>query len=154
MQISRVQLRAMVVLGFVVSALAQLISYFFNISTGGYQFSSFRVVIDPMLAPLTTIAAVVAWWWLTKLEARDDAQRTILGRAYLFFAIQYVITAATFNFIFTPIHNFGSYWVTSALWFGLVGALVSSLGLFLMSRSLAAHSEGDATSSDLDHVIR
>ena len=140
----------MIILGFVLSALAEVISYVFNVTAGGYQFDSFQVVVDPLLGPLTAIVAVVAWGLLTQFEARDEAQLTILRRAYLFFAIQYVLFAASFNFIFTPIHNFGSYWVTTALWFDLLGAFVTALGLFLMSRSLVALVEVERPTSDVN----
>ncbi len=154
MPMSRVQIRTMIIFGFVLSAVAEVISYVFNVTTGGYQFDSFRVVVDPLFGPLTTITAVVAWWWLTQLEARDDAQLTILRRAYLFFALQYVLFAATFNFIFTPIHNFGSYWVTTSLWFDLLGALTTALGLFLMSRSLVTLMDVERPTSDVREAIR
>jgi len=143
----------MVILGFVLSALAEVISYVFNVTAGGYQFDSFQVVLDPLLGPLTAFAAVAAWWLLTQFEARDDAQLTTLRRAYLFFAIQYVLVAAAYNFIFTPIHNFGSHWVTTALWFDLLGAFVTALGLFLMSRSLITLVETERPTSDVDGAI-
>jgi hypothetical protein len=86
---------------------------------------------------------VIAWYLLTQLEARDESGLKILRRAYLFFAIEYILFAASFNFIFTPIHYFGAFWVTAALWLDFIGALVAALGLFLTSRSLVASVDVD-----------
>jgi hypothetical protein len=65
-----------------------------------------------------------------------------------------VLFAATFNFIFTPIHNFGSYWVTTSLWFDLLGAWTTALGLFLMSRSLVTLMDVERPTSDVREAIR
>jgi hypothetical protein len=150
---SRVQIRALVVLGFSLSALAGVVNYVFSVSTGGYRFDSFQTVVDPLLLPLTSIAAIVAWYWLTQVEPRDPSQLRVLRRAYQFFAIEYVLIAASFNFIFTPIHNFGSYWITFALWMDLLGALTAALGLFLTSRSLAIYGEPEVAMVDVGGAV-
>jgi len=64
-----------------------------------------------------------------------------------------VLIAASFNFIFTPIHNFGSYWITFALWMDLLGALTAALGLFLTSRSLAVYGEPDEVMVDIEGAV-
>jgi len=63
MPMSRVQIRTMIIFGFVLSAVAEVISYVFNVTTGGYQFDSFRVVVDPLFGrsrPLPRGRVVVA----------------------------------------------------------------------------------------------
>jgi hypothetical protein len=142
----------MIILGFSLSALASVLSYLVNVTSGGYQFSSFQVVVDPLLSLLTTIAAVIAWYWLTQLDAHDDLGLKILRRAYLFFAIQYLLAAAGYNFIFTPLRAFGGFTITTALWLDFVGALVSALGLFLMSRSLVTLEERARPVSEMSDV--
>ena len=127
----------LVVLGFAIAAASEVISYFNNVTRRGYHFSGFRVIVIPMLNPSITIAALCAWWWLTHLEANDEVQRTNLRRAYFAFAAQYLLTAFLFLFIITPFRTFGGFWTWSVLWFDLVGALVSAIGLLLLSRTLA-----------------
>jgi hypothetical protein len=131
----------MVVLGFVLSATAGVISYLDNVTRRGYHFSGLRVIVIPALNPGITIAAVIAWWWLTRLVAHDEIQRTILRRAYLAFAVQYLLNAFLWLFIITPFPRFEGFWMTSVLWFDLVGAFVSGLGLFLYSRTLGRRSD-------------
>jgi hypothetical protein len=140
-----------VILGFVVSALATVISYVQTVTGQGYYFHSFREIVLPMLNPLTMIAAVFAWWWLTTVEANDEHQRTNLQRAYVAFAIQYGLTTALILSIITPFRSLGGYWLTSVFWLELVGAFISALGLFLLSRMLSVRgttvepvSDGDA----------
>jgi hypothetical protein len=96
-----------------------------------------------MLNPLTAIAALLAWWWLTKVNANDDYQRANLQRAYVAFALQYVFTTALILFLITPFRTFGGFWLTSVLWLQLVGAFISALGLFLLSRTLRARITAD-----------
>ena len=139
--------QVMVVLGFVVSATSGVISYVNDVTQRGYYFSGLRVVVIPVLNPLITIAAVFAWWWLTRLEANDELQRTILRRAYLAFAVQYLLTSILYLFVITPFRTFGGFWMTSVLWFALVGALLSALGLFLYSRTLAPRRDNDELSA-------
>ncbi len=138
-----------VVLGFAVSAASGVISYLTTVTQRGYNFSGLRIVVIPLLNPLTMIAALFAWWWLTKLEATDEIQRTILRRAYLVFAVQYLLTSVLILFIITPFRSFGGFWMTSEFWFELIGACFSALGLFLLSRTLGARREADDLVADV-----
>jgi hypothetical protein len=134
----------MVVLGFALAAAAGVISYLENVTRRGYYFSGFRPIVIPLLNPLTMIAALVAWWWLTRLQAHDDAQRVNLRWVYLAFAVQYLLSAMLYLLIMTPFRTFGGFWMTSVLWFYMVGAFVAALGLFLywrMLRPRAFHDE-------------
>lgn len=137
-------------MGFFVSALSSVISYEQTVSGRGYDFTGFRQIVIPMLNPLTTIAAVFAWWWLTKVDANDEHQRTNLQRAYVAFAVQYVLTTALILFLITPFRTFGDFWLTSVLWLQLVGAFISAVGLFLLSRTLRARITADEAVSDVD----
>jgi hypothetical protein len=130
-----------IVVGFALSALGSIVSYLNDITSIGGGFGSGRLVLDELLAILAPIAAAVAWWILSQLEARDSVGLKLLRRAYSFFAVQYLLIAAGYNFVFTPIRYFGGVWITTALWLEFFGPLVAALGLFLMSRSLVAHCE-------------
>jgi len=83
-----------------------------------------------------TIVALCAWWWLTRIEAGDERQRWNLRRAYLAFAAQYLLTATLFLLVIDPFHVLGSFWMTTTLWSDLVGAIVSALGLVVLSFTL------------------
>ena len=133
----KVRAQAIVILGFAVSAVSGVFSYFENVTSQGYTFASLRQVVLPMLNPLLLISAVFAWWWLVRVDPRDEGQRVNLHRAYVAFALQYVFTTGLVLLLVTPIRSLGNLWVTSALWLQLVGAAVSALGLFLVSRTLA-----------------
>jgi hypothetical protein len=135
---ARVQAQATVIMGFVVSALATVISYFQTFTGQGYTFGSFRQIVLPMLNPLATIVAVFAWFWLTMVVVDDGHQRTNLQRAYVAFAMQYALTSILIVFLITPFRSMGGFWLTSVIWLELIGALTSALGLFLLSRTLSA----------------
>jgi hypothetical protein len=133
---TRVPVQAVVILGFVISALAGVISYVDTVSQRGYHFSSLRVVMLPLFNPLIVILVVVAWWWLTRIEASDEAGRRILQRAFLAFAAQYLLTTIFWIFLITPFNAGDGFWYTTSMWFDLIGAGISSIGLFLLSRSV------------------
>ena len=141
MPLSRSHIRVVILAGFALSALGAIFTYVNDITSFGGGFGSGRVVVDELFAILAPTAAAVAWWFLTQLEARDSVGLKLLRRAYLFFAIQYLLIAAGYNFIFTPIRYFGGTWITTALWLEFFGPLVAALGLFLMSRSLVTLDE-------------
>ena len=120
--------------------MASVISFVNDVNSVGFP-DSFHGIFDSLLSPLTAVAALCAWALLTRFEARDEGQLRILRLAYVAFAVQYILAAASYNFIFTPIHSFGGFWTTTGLWVEFLGALVTSVGLFLMSRSLVTIAE-------------
>jgi hypothetical protein len=135
--------RTIVILGFTVAALSGVIGYWQNVSSAPYQFGSFREILIPLLNPLITIVAVAAWWWLSRLEARDDEQLRYLRIAYIAFGVQYFLYAALYVLIVTPLDSQAGSWTTTVLWLDCVGAVVASFGLFLMARYLFTREDFD-----------
>jgi hypothetical protein len=133
----QVSAQTVIILGFAISAAASVISYFETVTTQGYGFTSLRETVLPLLNPLMMIATLFAWWWLSRVGPGDEGQRVNLLRAYIAFALQYLITTALVLFLITPFRSLGNTWMTSALWLQLIGAFVSALGLFLVSRILS-----------------
>jgi hypothetical protein len=148
--VARVPAQAVVILGFVVSALAGVIEYLQTITGQGYSFDSFRQIVLPMLPPLTTIVAVFGWWWLTQVEANDEHQRINLQRAYVAFAIQYTLTTILILFLATPFRSLGGFSVSTVIWLEMVGAFLSALGLLLFSRTLSVRVTTVEPVSDVD----
>jgi hypothetical protein len=132
------QLRAqvLVVLGFAMAAVASVTMYIVDVTSVGFQFDSFRSIIDPLLYPLLTIVAVFAWFWLTLLRPHDEQQCRILRGAYFAFAVQYLLSAAAFAFVVLPFRSFGGFWITTTLWLELFGAAVTAVGFYLFAQNL------------------
>jgi hypothetical protein len=139
----RVKAQATVILGFALTAVSQVVNYFMTVTSRGYAFNSFREDVIPILEPLITIAVVFAWWWLTRIDVENGGHRRILQFAFLAFAVQYLLTTILFLFIVTPFQSFGGFWETSQPWLQLVGAFVSCIGLFVLSRTLSARFADD-----------
>src|ERR1700722_7562593 len=133
---TRFPVQAVVILGFLISALAAVISYVNTVSQRGYQFNGFKVTVLPLMNPLIVISALVAWWWLTRIEASDESGRRILRRAFLAFAVQYFLTTIFWLFVITPFNTVDGFWYTTVMWFQLIRAFVTMIGLFLLSRSV------------------
>ena len=54
------------ILGFSLNAVGGVASYLDSVTSGGYEFNSFRVIVDPLFPPLAAVATVVAWYLLTQ----------------------------------------------------------------------------------------
>lgn len=147
-----IHIRAMIIFGFALTAAAGVIAYFDELSMHAIQFDSFQDAVNPLLSPLMSIAALCAWTWLSNIAPLNGAQRRLLRGAYLFFAIQYVLLAVGFDFIFTPLHEFGNTWITATLWIEFLGALVVAYGLLLMVRSLATSGDVESTIPDVSEI--
>jgi hypothetical protein len=139
-QFSRIQIRAVILLGFALNLLAAVISFINDVNSIGFP-DSFHGILNEVVNPLTALAALCAWSLLTRLEARDAGQLRILRLAYVFFAAQYFLFAVGYNFLFTPIHSLGGFWITTSEWLAFVGAVATTVGLVLMARSLVTISE-------------
>ncbi len=139
-QFSREQIRTLIILGFVLVAIADVITFVNSVSSIDFPFT-LRGIVDALVDPLATIAAVCAWAALTRVEARDGLQANPLRHAYLFFAIEYVMFAIGYNFLYTPIRNYGGFWNTTSLWLEFIGTLVTAVGLFLMWRTFALNDD-------------
>lgn len=135
---ARVPVQAVVILGFALAVIGSVVDYFFTITQRAYHFSSFKLVMIPLMEPLIVISALVAWWWLTRIEASDGAGSAILRRAFLAFAAQYGFTTVLWLFVIIPFNNGDGFWPTTAMWFDLIGALITTTGLFLLSRTFSA----------------
>lgn len=144
--------QAMVIMGFALTALASVIDYFFTITQRGYEFGTFNQIVIPILNPLIMIAALIAWCWLTQLEAGDDRGGTILRWAFLAFAAEYLITAFLYFLVFMPLGTQNGFWLTSSVWLEMVGALVTSVGIFLLARPFSPRTKSESETIDVGVV--
>jgi hypothetical protein len=135
-ELSRSRIRMIIIFGFVLAAVANVIFFFNSVNSIGSP-DTFRGILDLLVDPLGTIAAVCAWTALTRLEVRDGVQRNILRHAYLFFAIEYLIFSVGYNYLFTQRNSFGGFWTTLTLWLEFVGTLITAVGFLLMWRELS-----------------
>jgi hypothetical protein len=93
----------------------------------------------PLLLPLQLIAAVFAWWWLSNVIAADEGQLILLKKGFYALAIQYLLYCALVLILLLPIGRLGEFWITVDLWLQAIGAIVTSMGFVLLSRSLQLH---------------
>jgi hypothetical protein len=133
---TRLPVQSVVILGFVISALAAVISYFNTVTQQGYRLNGFKVTVIPLLNPLVMISVVIAWFWLTRVEPSDESGAAILRRSFLAFAAQYFFTTVLLLMIITPFNTADGFWLTTVLWFELIGATISTIGLILLSRAV------------------
>ena len=127
--------------GFLLVAVAAVVAYVNEFFAFQMDLHSLRGLIGPVLSPLTAIAALWAWWWLSQIEARDDHQRSLLRRAFYGLAAQNLFFFGSWLIILLPLRELGQ-WLTSAVvWADTIGAVMSSLGFLLLARSFVARGD-------------
>ena len=137
--IARVRAQALVIVGFVVSALAGVISYFQYRHAPAATTSMRSTGRDPVAQSVTLIAAVVRVVVVDAVEASDEQQRSeSFDGPIVAFAPSTCSSASSSCSSSRHFDTLGGFWLTTVLWGQLIGAFIAALGLFLLSRTLSA----------------
>jgi hypothetical protein len=136
-RLAPLQIRAIIIFGFAMSVAAQVILYINELSMHAVQFDNVRDAVTPLIGPLTSVATVIAWTFLTRIVPLSESQRRVLRAMYLFFAFEFLLLVLGSNYVFWPVHSFGNTWITAGIWFELIGDVAVTIGLVLAFRSFA-----------------
>lgn len=127
----------MVVAGFALVALASVISYLQTVTNVGYSFNSFKEFFIPLVNVLAPIVLVVVWWFLSRVTPTNEQQSSLLQRAFLAMAVVELLILCSVLFDLIPYHGYDGFWSNTSLWLVAIGALAASIGLVMLSRSIA-----------------
>jgi hypothetical protein len=133
---------------------------------GGFWSEPVRDIVQQFLFPLSTVAALVAWWFLSRIFAIGSHERSLARKAFSTLAIESLLVSGTYLVILVP----GTVSFTSARlavmslfpWVVALGALVEAIGFILMIvaysgdeqlLSFDASLSEDGDDVDLDVVI-
>jgi hypothetical protein len=127
----------MVMGGFALAALASIISYLMTVTNVSYTFDSFKSFFIPLVNVLTPVVLVVVWWFLSQLTPVNEAQCSIVQRAYLAMAVVELLVLCSVLFDLIPYQVDGGFWINASLLLYAIGTLTAALGLVLLSRVVA-----------------
>jgi hypothetical protein len=64
----------LIIVGFGVTVVGALIDLINVYGDGGYRFLQFSGLLQAFLSPLAAVAVTGAWWFLSKVPARETSQ--------------------------------------------------------------------------------
>jgi hypothetical protein len=142
--------RAIVVSGYVLLGLAAIISFANQVN--GELGTNVRANLQLFALPLASLAGILAWWFLTKLEANDSVQLSLLRKGYLALGVQSLLGSITYFIIVSSIVTSTS-WEDLVFWFYALGTVTVGLGFLFMTLSVRAPASFDETASRDDGPI-
>lgn len=138
--------RAIVVAGYVFLGFAAIISFANQVN--GELGSNMRADLQLFAVPLASLAGIMAWWFLTKLEANDGAQLSLLRKGYLALGVQALLGSITYFIIVTSFVTTAS-WEYVDFWLYASGTVIVGLGFLFMTFGLRV----PATLNDADGTL-
>ncbi len=138
--------RAIVVAGYLILALAAIISFANQVN--GELGTTARADLQLFAVPLASLAGLMAWWFLTKLEANDDAQLSLLRKGYLALGVQALLGSITYFIIVTSLTTNTS-WDDIVFWLYALGTVLVGVGFLFMTFCLGAPAAPDDSGTAL-----
>jgi hypothetical protein len=95
--------------------------------------------LELVISNLATLVAIWAWWWLTKVDAARDDQRSFLRRAFYALAMQYLLFSVIDigQLAQVPGVTRGT-WNVAPLWIEGIGTIATTVGFVMMAREFSS----------------
>jgi len=122
--------RAVVVAGYVILGLAAIISFANQVHPELGE--NVRADLQLFATPLASLAGVLAWWFLTQLEASDGVQLPLLRKGYLALGVQALLGSVTYFIIVSSIVTTTS-WEDLVFWLYASGSVIVGIGFLFMT---------------------
>jgi len=137
--------RATVVAGYAILAIATVVNF---ANTDGELGMNVRADLDLFAFPLASLAGLVAWWFLTKVEASDGVQISLLRKGYLALGIQALLGSVTYLILVVSLVT--NSWGDFYFWLYAAGTVMVGAGFLLMMFGLRVPATPDDTESSHD----
>ena len=122
--------RAFVVVGYSLVAVGAVILSVFNLSQSYLGADNPRAVLDYVANPLSLLAGLFAWWFLSALVVTEDRQVALVRRAFVGLSIQALATSITFFIVVTS--GIGLSWPNASFWLDAIGQVSAAVGFFVI----------------------
>jgi hypothetical protein len=126
---ARTRARYMIVTGYVVVAAGSLTTLIQWIADGALRFNS-AFDVEEFAVALSSLAALVAWWFLAQVIAKIGSERQLVRKALVGLVVQQLLLASS-AFAFISIVNAISWQLVAESLSG-TGSLLISLGFLAM----------------------
>jgi hypothetical protein len=130
------------VAGYVILAIATIVNF---ANTDGELGMNVRADLDLFAFPLASLAGLVAWWFLTRVEASDGIQISLLRKGYLALGIQALLGSVTYLILVVSLNT--NTWGNFYFWLYAAGTVIVGIGYLLMVFGLRAPETADDAES-------
>jgi hypothetical protein len=127
--------QAWIVVGFVLLALGGIVNFAVLVSNNYFGGGNMRADLQLFAIPISSIAALWAWWFLCKIATTESAHAPLFKKAFLGLALQSLCLGLVFvNFLWMS-PGLDKY--TTSAWLEAIGQASVAIGFFLMSREFS-----------------
>jgi len=123
--------RVWVVLGFALTALGSVVNMVQLVNHGYLSQGSFRADIQLIALPLASLAALWAWWMLSKVATLVSDHDVLFRGAFIGLMVESLCICAEYVNLLWSTPNFNQFNIP--IWIQGLGSLVTAVGFSLMS---------------------
>jgi hypothetical protein len=128
--------RRWIIAGYLISSVGIIASSINIMTYGGFWLEPVRDTIQEFLFPLSTVAILVAWWFLSQIFASGTHERSLARKAFTALAIESLLVAGTYLVVLVPgtvsLSSVRQAVISLFPWVVALGALVETVGFILM----------------------
>ncbi len=122
--------RGFVVVGYSLVAVGAVIISIFNLSQSYVGADNPRAVLDYVANPLSMLAGLFAWWFLSALVVTEDRQVALVRRAFAGLSLQALAVSVTYFLVVTS--GIGLSWPDTAIWGYSIGQAAAGVGFLII----------------------
>ena len=101
--------------------------------TNQYFVQSWRVDVNSFSAVSASFAALIAWWFLSRINADKPDQISLVRKAFLGLALQSLLVST--NAVIYLVNDPNLSWQSASTWGYALGTTSTMIGFFLMAMS-------------------
>lgn len=137
--------RGWVITGFALTTLGSIVNVI-QLLNHGYLSQGFRSDIQLFAVPLGSLAALWAWWMLSKIATLVSDFNSTFRSAFLGLMVASLCLCVVYVNLLWSAHTFSQF--TWPFWLQGLGPLVTAMGFFLLSLTFSSSVKLDALTSD------
>ncbi len=122
--------RALLVLGYSLVAIGAIIISVFNLTQRYVGAGDARAVLNYVADPLSMLAGLVAWWFLSALVVTEKRQVELVRRAFAGLSLQAFAVSITYFVVVTS--GISVSWPDTAIWGYAIGQAAAGAGFFAL----------------------
>ena len=124
-----------IVVGFTLVALGSIVNFGVLVSNNYFGEGNVRADLQLFLGPISSFAALCAWWFLGKIATLESTHAPLFKKAFLGLSLQFACLGVSYVNLLWMRPGLDKY--TTSTWLLTLGVASSAIGFFLMSREFS-----------------
>jgi hypothetical protein len=125
-----------IISGFALVALGAMDDFGVLVSNNYFGEGNFRADLQLFAIPISSVAALWAWWFLGKIVASQSAHAPFFKKAFLGLSLQFACLSLVYVNLLWSRPGLDKY--TTSTWLQALGMVSSAIGFFLMARGFSS----------------